>query len=96
MLSALWVDSAHDKLMIFSYFSQKINLTFYENCLHSFNQKKGFAISCKLSPQECQILFSGKKINKKNISKCHLLRLLSSVLSDNHASEESLDQVLFI
>ena len=30
---------------------------------------------------KCQILFSGK--NKKNISKCHLLKILPRVLSVN-------------
>ena len=58
----------HDKLVIFSYFSQKT----------------GFDISCKLSPLEticmkCQNLFFGK--NKKNISVCHLLKILPRVLS---------------
>ena len=47
-----------------------------------FFQKTGFGISCKLSPLEtirmkCQILFSRK--NKKNISKCHLLKILPRV-----------------
>ena len=50
----LWAHSADDKLMDFSYFSQKT----------------GSDLSCKLSPLEticmqCQNLFSGK--NKKNI-----------------------------
>ena len=49
-----------------------------------FSQKTGSDISCKLSPEEticmqCQILFSGK--NKKNISKCRLLKILPRVLS---------------
>ena len=48
------------------------------------SQKTGFDISCKLSPLEtvcmkCQNLFSGK--NKKNISKCRLLKFLPRVLS---------------
>ena len=36
---------------------------------------------------KCQILFSGK--NKKNISKCHLLKILPRVLSVNklHVNE---------
>ena len=65
----LWSSSADDKLMTFSYFSQKA----------------GFDISCKSSLLEtiymkCQILFSGE--NKKNISKC-LLKFLPRVLSIN-------------
>ena len=49
-----------------------------------FSQKTGFDISCKLSPLETicrkyQNLFSGK--NKKNISKCRLLKLLPRMLS---------------
>ena len=49
-----------------------------------FFQKTGFDISCKLSPKEticmkCHILFSEK--NKKNISKCRLLKILPRVLS---------------
>ena len=43
----------------------------------------GFDISCKLSPMEticmkCQVPFSGK--NKKNISKCCLLKIIPSRL----------------
>ena len=50
----------------------------------SFSQKTGYDISYKLSPKEticmkCHILFSGK--NKKNISKCRLLKILPRVLS---------------
>ena len=61
-------NSADDTLKYFSYFSQKT----------------GFDISCQLSPQEtigmkCQSLFSGEKY--KNISICHLLKILPSVLS---------------
>ena len=46
--------------------------------------KTGFDISCKSSPLEticmkCQILFAGK--NKKPISKCRLLKILTIVLS---------------
>ena len=60
--------SADDKLVIF----------------FLFFPKTGFDISCKLSPMEticmkCQNLFSGK--NKKNISKCRLLKILPRVLS---------------
>ena len=60
-------------------FPRKLDLTFHANCLHFSPQKTGFDISCKLSPMEticmkCQIQFSGK--NKKNISKCHLLKFL--------------------
>ena len=49
-----------------------------------FSQKTGFDISCKLSPKEticmkCQTLFSGE--NKKNISKCRLLKFVPSMLS---------------
>ena len=67
-----WADSADDK-MIFFFFN--------------FFQKIGFDISSKLSPREticmkCQIPFSGE--NKKNISKCHLLKFLPSMLSINH------------
>ena len=36
---------------------------------------------------KCQILFSGK--NKKNISKCHLLKILPRVLSVNTSSSEN-------
>ena len=49
-----------------------------------FSQETGVDISCKLSLKEtvcmkCQILFPGE--NKKNISKCHLLKILPKVLS---------------
>ena len=68
IFTTLWVNSAGDKLIYFSYFSQKT----------------GSDISCKLSPMEttcmkCQSLFSGQ--NKKNISKCRLLKFLPSMLS---------------
>ena len=43
------------------------DLTFHANCLH-------LETVC----MKCQILFSGK--NKKNISKCHLLKILPRVL----------------
>ena len=64
--STLWAYSADDKLIKF----------------FLFFQKTGFGISCKLSPLEticmkCQILFSWK--NKKNISKCRLLKILPRV-----------------
>ena len=71
-ISALWGDSADDKLMTFFYFSQKT----------------GFDISCKLSPVETicmngQNLFSGeKKKKKKKISKC-LLKFLPRVININ-------------
>ena len=50
-----------------------------------FTQNIGFNFTCSLSPKEticmkCQHLFSGK--NKKNILKCRLLKLLSSMLSE--------------
>ena len=53
-----------------------------------FSQKTGFEISCKLPSvetvcNEYQILFSGK--NKKNISKCRLLKIFPKVLSINSA-----------
>ena len=70
--AALLANSADNKLVIFfSYLPQET----------------GFDISCKLSPMEticmqCQILFPGKK-NKKNISKCRLLKFLPRVLSVN-------------
>ena len=56
----LWAYLADNKLMIFSFFSQKI----------------GFDISCKLSPEEticmkCQSLYTVKI--ETNISKCRLL-----------------------
>ena len=49
-------------------------------------KKTGFNISCKLSPMEticikCEILFTRK--NKKNISKCLLLKILPRLLSVN-------------
>ena len=52
-----------------------------------FTQETGFDIPCKLFPLEticlkCQMLFSGK--NKKSISKCHLLKILLSVLRINN------------
>ena len=49
--TTLWANSTDDKLMIFSYFSQKI----------------GFDISCKLPPTICmkyQNLSSEKKVRK--------------------------------
>ena len=59
---------------------QQINNIFF---LYS-SQKIGFGISCKLSPKEtiwmkCQRLFPGK--NNKNISNCHLLKFLPSMLN---------------
>ena len=54
-----------------------------------FCQEIGIGISWKLSPLEticmkCQILFPGK--NKKNILKCHLMKILPRVLSVNLCS----------
>ena len=72
LLLPLWANSADGIFKYFSYVSQKT----------------GFDSSCKLSPMEtvcmkCQILFSGeKKNNKKNISKCHLLKILPRVQSE--------------
>ena len=51
-----------------------------------FSEKTGFDISCKLPKTICmkyQTLFSGN--NKKNISKCRLLKILPRVLSFKHA-----------
>ena len=61
IITLLWANSADNKVVKFSYFSQKT----------------GSDISCKLSPMEticrkCQILFPGQ--NKKNNSKCPLLK----------------------
>ena len=56
---------------------QMTNWWYFSN----FSQKVGFNVSCKLSPMKCQIPFSGK--NKKNISKCHLLKILPRVLRVN-------------
>ena len=45
-----------------------------------FSLKRGFDSSCKLSPKDANcLLFSGK--NMKNVSKCHLLNFLPSMLS---------------
>ena len=65
--------SAIDKLIFFSYISQK----------------RGFDFSCKLSPLEaicmkCQILFSEKKIKKKKGKFC-LQKVLPSMQSDKWA-----------
>ena len=73
-LTTQWADSADDKLVIFFLF-------FLENRSDT---------SCKLSPKEticmkCQIPFSRK--NKKNISKCHLLKFLPSMQSVKSLSE---------
>ena len=67
----LWANLADDKLVIFFSF-------FF------FSRKTEFDMSCKLSPFEtvCMkrlILFFGK--NKKNISKCRLLKILPRVLN---------------
>ena len=68
--TTLQAHSAYDKIF-FSDFSQKI----------------GLDISCKMSSMEtlcmeCKVLFFGGK-NKKNISKCPLLKILPRVLSVN-------------
>ena len=68
IMLTLYRQIQQQQILIFSYFSWKI----------------GFGMSCKLSPLEticmkCQNLFSLK--NKKSISKCCLLRFLSSMLS---------------
>ena len=65
-LAPLWANSANNKLIIFSYFSQKI----------------GFAISCKLSPEEticmkCQSLFWE---NQNTYFKMLSAEILSSIL----------------
>ena len=61
------LQQTEDKLVIFFIFLRKLDLK-----------------SCKLSPFEaicmkCQILFPGK--NKKNISNCHMLKILPRVLN---------------
>ena len=43
---------------------------------------------------KCQILFSGK--NKKNISKCRLLKILPRMLSDNNSTGLDITYVSFI
>ena len=66
----LWVNSADDKLIVFCFL---------------ISPKKGFDISCKLSPRGDNLhelskpVFLGKI--KKNISKCRLLK----ILFNNHA-----------
>ena len=69
--STVWINQLKTHQWYFSYFSQKT----------------GFDICCKLSPLEpicmkCQNLFFVK--NKKNISICHLLKILTRVLSVNN------------
>ena len=54
--------------------------------LSYFPRKKGFDIPCKLSPfgnnvQEMSQLIFGEKKNKKNISKCRMLKFLSTCLA---------------
>ena len=81
--TTLWAFSADDKLMIssFSYFpppppppppSKKKQQKF------TFQNTKSCLLG-KIRKMKCQILFSGK--NKKNISKCRLLKILPRVLS---------------
>ena len=61
-------NSADGKLMILSYYSQK---------------KKGFNISCKLSPSETICMKFRIQFSKKNVSKFRLLKCLASMLSVN-------------
>ena len=73
--SEMWGDSCRKE-----HFQQTTNWWYFSY----FSMKTGFYISCKLSSKETicmkwQILFSGK--NKKNISKCRLLKILPRVLS---------------
>ena len=59
--STHWANSADDKLMIVSYFSQKTGSDISLKCLHL----RQFAWNVKMH------FLGGEK--KKNISKCHLL-----------------------
>ena len=64
-----------------------------------FSQKTGKDIPCKFSPLEtmcikCLILFSGK--NRKNISFCHLVKILPSILSVNIKNSLVLNYQIFI
>ena len=69
--TTLWAFSADDKLIIlFLILPRKQDLTFHANCL----LRRQFAWNVK----SC---FLGK--NKKNISKCRLLKILPRVLSVN-------------
>ena len=86
-LMTVWRFSAQS-LSLWPFHHLDMTLPFQQtaNCWYFsyFSQKTGFDISCKLSPEETicmkyQILFSGK--NKKNISKCRLLKILPRVLS---------------
>ena len=64
----LWADSADDKLMIFFlFFPRKQDLT-----IHTNSHQETICM-------RCQILFSRK--NKKNLSKCHLLKFLPTMQS---------------
>ena len=68
--TTLWADKADDKLMIlFFFFLRKKALTFHVNCL----------LRRQICIHVCRSLFSEK--NKKNISKCCLLKFLPRVLS---------------
>ena len=61
-----------------------------------FSEKTGSDISCKFSPKECmrcQILLSRK--NKKNTSKCHLLKFLPSMQSVPISLVRSTDFAIF-
>ena len=82
----LWVNSADGKLVIFSSF---FFIFFYFLVYFFYFQETEFDYSCKLSPMETlcmkfQILFTWK--NKKNVSICRLLKILSRVLSVNALS----------
>ena len=70
--TTLWAFSADDKMMLFFLF-------FPENRIWHFMQIVSLETIC----MKCQILISGK--NKKNISKCRLLKILPRVLSVNFA-----------
>ena len=67
-LSRIWANSADDKLMIFFLF-------FPENTISLFMQ----IVSPGDNLHDMSNLFSEK--NKKNISKCHLLNFLPSMLT---------------
>ena len=71
--TTLWVKSADDNLVTFSYFSQKTS----------------FVIQCRLETNYMIFFFvggarGGVRGNKKNISKCRLLKMISV----NYSKEE--------
>ena len=77
---------------IFLIFPRKQDSTFHANCLlrwqFAWNVKSRFLGKYKETIcMKCQILFSEK--NKKNISKCCLLKILPRVLSVNLEAERS-------